>query len=81
MLYEFQDDEEYWIGNQVKYIGCSDSQDTYSRGNSDAREYLVVGEIYTIVDCDVGNWWTRFELSEFPGRTFNSVCFEEVDNG
>lgn len=40
---------------------------------------LTVGEIYNMAFLDVHNWYSEVYLEEFPGKTFNSILFEEVE--
>ena len=40
---------------------------------------LTIGELYTVVWLDVQDWYTEVGLAEFPGKSFNSVLFEELD--
>lgn len=40
---------------------------------------LTVGEIYTLACIDVHSWHSEVYLKEIPGKTFNSVLFEEVE--
>lgn len=41
---------------------------------------LTVGKLYTVVDVEVHSWHTLVRLQEFPGREFNSVLFEEIED-
>lgn len=67
------------IGRRVKYLGCSDAQHIYSKGNADVRNYCVIGNEYTIKDAYIGNSSTIYELEGCLGKFFNSVCFEMID--
>ena len=40
---------------------------------------LTVDKVYNMTYIDVHSWYTEVYLSEFPGKTFNSVLFEEVE--
>lgn len=40
---------------------------------------LNVGEVYNMVCIDVHKRHSEVYLEEFPGKTFNSVLFEEVE--
>ena len=46
------------------------------RANADK---LVVGEIYTLDDVVVEDWYSDVYLKEFPDLYFNSVLFEEIE--
>lgn len=72
----FPDMEEEYRGCKCVYTGCSDMQETYSKGNTDSRTILVVGKEYIIHDAVVYSCATTFELAGLPGKTFNSVCFK-----
>lgn len=39
---------------------------------------LTVGEVYNLTYIDVHGWYSEVYLKEIPGKTFNSVLFEEV---
>ena len=45
----------------------------------EASELLKEGEVYTVDHADVHGWSTDVYLQEFPGRSFNSVMFEDAD--
>ena len=45
-----------------------------------AEKHLTVGAVYTVVRTEVGRSITYVELAEFPGKTFNSVQFEDVES-
>lgn len=40
---------------------------------------LTVGETYNMTFIEVHSWYSEVYLAEFPGKTFNSVLFEEVE--
>lgn len=73
----FKSLEEKYLGRKMVFTGCSDIQANYV-GDSDPRDYMVVGKEYTVFDARVGSWSTELEFVEFPDKTFNSVCFEMV---
>lgn len=59
----------------LKYIGASDVQVNW--GNcQDQRDVLKKGEIYEVENEEVHSYHTKVHLRGFPGRGFNSVCFE-----
>jgi len=63
---------------KVRYIGASDGQVNYGGGSDDPRGLLKEGKIYTLQRKEAHSWHTKYYLKEFPGKKFNSVCFEEV---
>jgi hypothetical protein len=65
-------------GDRVRFLGASDCQVTYY-ANDDPRTVLKAGDIYTVHHTSVCNWHTDVYLSGFPGKRFNSVCFEDVE--
>lgn len=62
---------------KVRYTGCSDIQ-AKCAGRNDPRDFLAKGHTYTLLFKDVHSWSTEYELAEFPGKTFNSVCFDDI---
>lgn len=46
-----------------------------------AAHWLVVGNEYTVREIRRSGWHTSFQLEEAPGQWFNSVHFEEVEEG
>lgn len=61
---------------KVRFTECSDEQARWGSG-SDPREFLKLGEIYTVVDEEEHSWHTLYYLEGFE-EGFNSVCFEEL---
>lgn len=66
-------------GQEVIYIGCDDGQ-VNGGNNDDPRSCLIEDRIYKIAYVEEHSWHTKIGLCEFPGKLFNSVCFEEVDS-
>jgi hypothetical protein len=62
---------------KVKYIGASEEQVKWG-GNDDPRGLLIEGQDYEIERREIHSWHTKLHLTEFPGKKFNSVCFEEL---
>ncbi|MBP2635530.1 MAG: hypothetical protein H6Q72_1437 [Firmicutes bacterium] len=60
---------------KVKYIGASDEQVRWGN-NDDPRGLLNEGELYTVEREEVHSYHTKYHLKEFPGKRFNSVCFD-----
>ena len=66
--------------NKVSYTGCSKEQISWG-SNDDPSTVLTMGDIYTIRKVEVHKWHTKIELREFPGKMFNSTCFDNVCPG
>ena len=62
---------------KVRYIGADDAQVNWA-GKDDPRKHLAKGHTYNVLFKDVHSWSTTYELEEFPGLNFNSVCFEDL---
>lgn len=60
---------------KAKYTGASEEQVRWG-GGSDPRKALSIGNVYDVEDVEQHSWHTRIFLSAFPGKWFNSVCFE-----
>ena len=43
-----------------------------------ASKIFKVGQIYTIKNIDVHSWVSYVEFEECPGKTFNSVMFDDI---
>lgn len=69
---------EICVGTKVKFIGAVDAQTRWG-GNDDPRMFLIVGEVYEVQSVEVHTWHTKIVLKQFPGKRFNSVCFEPVE--
>lgn len=61
---------------KVLFTECDDDQANWGRGK-DPREYLTIGNTYTVVNKEVHSWHTLYYLEGFSVG-FNSVCFEEA---
>ena len=46
--------------------------------SSHNHHLLEIGKEYTVADVEVHSWHTLVWLKEFPGKTFNSVIFNEI---
>ena len=62
---------------KTEYIGCTIEQIKWG-GNDDPRDVLTLGSIYTVKNIVRKNWHSKLELEEFPGKLFNSICFETL---
>lgn len=65
-------------GTKIKY---SNPNAGYETDKKEAMKYLKVGNVYTVEHTSVNSWITYVYLKEIPTRPFNSVIFEEVNNG
>jgi hypothetical protein len=50
----------------------------YTCDREHAAKYLIEGEVYTVESFRVYGWSTEIRFVEVPGKTFNSVQFEEA---
>lgn len=65
-------------GSKVRCISVDDVQSRWGNNDS-AKEYLTIGNIYTLAhDPEAHSWHTKYYLEEVPGKKFNSVQFEPV---
>ena len=55
----------------------SDAQVNWG-GHSDPRGLLVVGATYDVLRVEQHTLHTKVFLKDFPGKSFNSVWFEEA---
>lgn len=63
---------------KLKFMGnVSDAQVNWG-GNDDPRGLLAEGACYEVANVDIRSSHTKITLTDFPGRVFNSVHFEEV---
>ena len=62
---------------RMKFKGASDAQAEWG-GNEDPRKFMSVGDVVTLVDKEVHDWHTKLIFKEYPGKKFNSVCFDPV---
>lgn len=59
----------------VRYIGATDDQVRFG-GCDDPRGLLVEGGLYGIANEEVHTWHTKYKLSGFGEKRFNSASFE-----
>jgi hypothetical protein len=65
-------------GTKVRCISNDESQSRWG-GNDSAKDFLTIGDIYTLDRApEVHSWHTKYYLEELPGKKFNSVQFEIV---
>lgn len=66
-------------GAKVRCVSTDEDQSRWG-GNDSAKEYLQIGEIYTLAENpEVHTWHTKLTFEEVPGKKFNSVQFELVE--
>lgn len=63
--------------NKVIYTGATDQQ-VHWGGGDDPRGLLQEGKVYEVTKREVHSWHTKIQLKEYPGKKFNSVCFDDV---
>ncbi len=77
--FEFDDDDgeplevKYASGNRVRFMHPDYG---YPGEQQPAADLLVLGAVYTIATCQVGQSRTDLMLEGIPGEWFNSVFFE-----
>ena len=63
---------------KVRCISNDESQSRWG-GNDSAKDFLTIGEVYTLDRApEVHTWHTKYYLEEVPGKKFNSVQFEVI---
>ena len=60
-------------GSKVKFTG----QGGFGSDRLFASTYLCVGQEYTVESVNVSNWSSAVILKEIPGKSFNTVMFED----
>lgn len=63
--------------DKVIYKGTSDEQVRWG-GNDDPRGLLQEGREYEVEEREVHSWHTKLRLKGYPGKVFNSVCFDDA---
>lgn len=70
---------DIWNNKERKVLCVSNREDGMMIGSH--NHYLLeVGETYTVENVEVHSWHTLVYLKEFPGKEFNSVVFEEIED-
>ncbi|MBA1335893.1 MAG: hypothetical protein HPY66_1711 [Firmicutes bacterium] len=68
-------------GAKIRCVSVDEFQSRWGNNDS-AKDYLTIGEIYTLAkDPEIHGWHAKFYLEEVPGKRFNSVQFEIVARG
>ena len=66
-------------GHKVRFIGAHETQERFVGLTVGSHDVLTKGEVHTVDNTDVHSCHTLVRLVGEDG-TFNSVCFEDVDN-
>lgn len=66
-----------WDNSERKVL-CTRNDEDGMMVSSENNHLLEVGKEYNVVGVEVLPWHTLVYLKEFPGKTFNSVVFEEI---
>ena len=64
--------------NESRKVVCTRNGDDDSLVANTYNHLLEVGKTYTVEDVEIHSWHTIVYLKEFPGKTFNSVLFNEI---
>lgn len=64
--------------NSERKVVCVRNDKDGMMVSSENHHLLEVGAEYTVTSVEVHAWYTVVWLKEFPGKTFNSVVFEEI---
>ena len=65
-------------GTKVKFVGPVSKEGIKWDNHKDPRDLLQLNSEYTIDHTEVHSWHTKVFLAEHPGKSFNSVWFEEI---
>lgn len=60
-------------GSKVKFTG----RGGLASDRLFASTYLRIGQEYTVESVNAGNWSSAVILKEIPGKSFNTVMFED----
>lgn len=66
-----------WNNLKVK---CISDYENHWGSCDQIKGNLTVGNIYTIENIEIHPWHTKIWLKEVPGKSFNSVYFEAVED-
>lgn len=64
--------------SERREVLCVDNSEMGMMVSSHNHSLLEIGKHYTVSGVEVNAWYTLVRLEEFPGRTFNSVAFNEI---
>lgn len=68
---------DIWNGSRRK-VACVANREVGMMVSSHNHPLLEIGRQYTVSSVEVNSWYTLVRLEEFPGKTFNSLAFNEV---
>jgi hypothetical protein len=60
-------------------LGATEAQIQYGGHDDPHAAGVKSGVLYDVTNIEAHSWHTHIELAGFPGRKFNSVCFELLD--
>lgn len=66
------------FNHKPRQVVCVKNQLDGMSVNSIYAHLLEVGNVYTVTDVAVHDWYTVVYLKEFPNHRFNSVQFAEI---
>lgn len=66
-----------WDNSERKVL-CIRNDKNGMMVSSGNHHLLEVGKEYNVVGVEAHPWYTLVTLKEFPGKTFNSVVFNEI---
>ena len=65
------------VGYGARFLGASEDQVRWG-GCDDPRGLMEQGQIYVVQEEEIHSYHTKLIFFAFPGKKFNSVCFEWV---
>jgi hypothetical protein len=67
------------ILTSARFLGATEAQIHYGGHDDPHAAGVKSGVLYDVTNIEVHSWHTHIELVGFPGKKFNSVCFELLD--
>lgn len=64
-------------GRKVSYL----NKNGYDGDREYANEFFKEGQVLTVKEIYVGSWSSDVEFIEYPNERFNTVMFEDVEEG
>lgn len=65
-------------GTKIRFSGDVTQDQINWGGHDDPRGILIPGHEYTVDETEVRSWYTKLRLKEHPGKSFNTIWFEEI---